>query len=140
MSIRHWVDDFADQRFTRYQKVVECDRLPRHADEATLELSFDVFAARRKHLSHGPVVADEVDEKGPPQRVVDAFVCQEVARIEEVTWMLPVECGDDLPGVEIWKGDNPHFRETKLVFDAGGDRTNVGFEHAASQDRRDLDF
>ncbi len=67
-------------------------------------------------------MADEVDQKDPPERVVDSFVCQDVARIEEITWMLPVERGDDLPGVEIRQRDDPHFRETKLVFNARGER------------------
>jgi hypothetical protein len=46
----------------------------------------------------------EVHKESAAQSIVDAFVVEQLARIEEVTWMLPVERSDKLSCIEVGEG------------------------------------
>ena len=93
MGSWHIADDFGNELLPRHDEVVDCNRNLRHAAEAPLELLGDLFARRRKHFRHRPVVAKHVDHKGRSQGAVDPFRRKQVSHIEEITRVLAVKCG-----------------------------------------------
>ena len=119
VRIGHLSDDVGNQCFTRRKQGLEFDRLSRHADETSVKFYRNIFAPHRQNFGHGAVVADQVDEEGPTQRIVDAFIRQKITHVEQIAWMLTVEGGDNLAGIEIGKRDDPHFGKAEFVFHAG---------------------
>ena len=114
MSSWHIANDSGNELLSRLDEVVECDRNFRHAAEAPFELLGDVFARRRKHFRHRPVVAEHVDDEGRSQIVVDPFVRKKVPHIEEIARVLAVKCGHQLAGIQIREGHELSFGETKF--------------------------
>jgi hypothetical protein len=51
-------------------------------------------------------VTGEVDDKRAPDRRGDTFVCEQLHHIEKVAGMLPIECSDELAGVDIFRCKN----------------------------------
>jgi hypothetical protein len=63
------------------------------------EFVLDVLATRNHDLGNGSVMADEVDDERLAEIVRDAFVGEQIADIEEIARMLPVERRDELAGI-----------------------------------------
>ena len=140
LFLRHLADDLLDEIFARLQEVIEADRLVHHALEAPPVFGRNIEPLRRENFGHRPVMAQQVDDEGLAQRVVDAFICQQVAHVEQVARVLAVERRHDLAGVEIRKVDERHFGEPELLFDLGRDALDCGLIDTAAQYRRDLDL
>src|SRR5215831_19373747 len=77
MLLWHLADDLVDEIFARFQKIIEADRLVHHALETAFVFGRYVQPLRRKNLGHRPVVAEQVNDEGFSQRLVDALICQE---------------------------------------------------------------
>jgi hypothetical protein len=77
------------------------DRLPCHALEATKEFVGDVLSAGGEHFGHRAIVAEQVDDEGFPQCVVDTLGGKQIADVEQVAWLLAVERSNDFAAVEI---------------------------------------
>src|SRR5258708_2172186 len=84
MIARHACDDSFDESVARGNKLLERNGLGGHALESAQELSADVLGPRRQNLEHRPGVTYQVDDEGGPQRVVDTFLREQVADVEEV--------------------------------------------------------
>ncbi len=85
MFMGHVADDLGDEFLTRLQKVIENDRYIRHPLKAAREFLRDVKAGRGQYLGHWAVVAENVDDEGLAQGIVDALICEELADIEQVS-------------------------------------------------------
>ena len=109
--MRRWqlCNKCGDQRLPGFGEFFEQNRLRRHAFESATELLFERLAFWSKNLRHRPVVAQKLDDESAPQRVIDAFVCEKIACVEEITRMLPVKRRDDFPGVKIGKRNNANL-------------------------------
>lgn len=140
MLSRHLADDHADERIPRFLKTCERNRLTGHSFETTREFMLKRDKGRRENLGHWPVVADEVDDKGLAQFLVDAFVAEEVPNIEEVARVLAIECGDDFLGVKIGERNDLHLGEAEALLYSRCCRPALWCEDAATQYRRDLDL
>ena len=88
-----------DQFLSGLQEFIERDGGICHAIESPGKLRRDIEPGWSEHLGHRPVVADEVDNEGLTEIICDALVRQQIPNVEQVARMLPVECGDDLPGI-----------------------------------------
>lgn len=91
MSLRHFSRDLGDQRFSGFEQLVQTYFIGAHALEAVRELVLDILATRNHDLGNRPVMADEVDDECLAEIVRDAFVGEQIADIEQVARMLPVE-------------------------------------------------
>jgi hypothetical protein len=99
VSLRHFSRDFGDQRFPTFEQLVQAYFIGGHALEAVREFVLDVLAARNNNLGNRPVMTDEVDNERLAEIARDAFVGEQIAAIEEIARMLPVERRDELAGV-----------------------------------------
>jgi hypothetical protein len=62
-------------------------------------------------------MAEKIDDERASQIIVDPLVRKQVTHIEEIAWMLTIERGDNLAGVEVGKGHDVDFSKAKRVFD-----------------------
>lgn len=140
MEIRELPHYERDQRFPRLAQFIKGHRMHSHSDEASIKLCGQRFPAGGKDLSHGTVVAEQIDDEGRPKFITNTFVREEITNIKEIAWVLPVQGGDELPGVEVGERDNAHFCEAKRGLDDPRDGTLFRLKDAASQNGRHLDF
>ena len=54
--------------------------------------------------------------------------------------MLPVERGDNLPGIEVGERDDLHLGEAECLFHRSRDATELRLVDASAQDRRHFDL
>jgi hypothetical protein len=85
-------------------------------------------------------MAEKVNDEGFAQIVVNSFMREQVAHIEEVPRMLAIERGHDLAGVEVSEADDGHFGEPEFFLHARRYRNDGGIVHATAQYRGDLDL
>ena len=130
MRVRHAAHGVGDHLLTGADKGVERDGNLGHAGQPAPEFFRHVAARRRQQLGQGPVVADQVDDEGGAQPLVDAFARQQLAHIEQVARMLPVERRDQLAGEQIGERHHPHRGEAELPFDDRRHRALLGLVHA----------
>jgi|HubBroStandDraft_5_1064220.scaffolds.fasta_scaffold08266_2 hypothetical protein len=74
-----------------------------HAVETACKFLRDIYARGSEEFGERTVRADEIDDEGAAQILIDAFVCQKIADIEEVARVLAVQGGDNLSGIEVSK-------------------------------------
>src|SRR5258707_11494859 len=85
-------------------------------------------------------MAENINDEGLAQIVVNSFMREQVTHIEQVPRMLPVERGHDLAGVKISEADDGHFSEPEFFLDARRYRPDGGLVDATAEHRRDLDL
>lgn len=64
---RHLPDDNFNHLLTRTQQIIKRDGRIGHPVKAAFEFGGDIGSHGCQHLGHWPVVADQVNEEGPPQ-------------------------------------------------------------------------
>ena len=84
VRVRHAAHGVGNQLLTGADKGIQCHGNLGHAGEAAPEFFRHVAACQRQQLGQGPVVADQVDDKGSAQPLVDAFARQQLAGVEQV--------------------------------------------------------
>ena len=97
MCLRHVRDNAFDQGRACRDQLFSSHRLGDHTLETRDELGRDILGTHGQHLGHGPVVAEQIDDEGGAQPIVDALVGEQIADVEQVPRMLAIEGGDDLP-------------------------------------------
>ena len=113
MRIRHPANDRIDNRLASGDQLTKFYRLGCHALEVLLKLAGNVLWPSRQHLCHGAGMGKEIHNEGGAEFEADAFICEQTPNIEEVTWMLAVECRDNLAGIEVGEGNHLHLGETE---------------------------
>ena len=109
MLLRHFAYHLTDQDFTRLKKLVKGHRVVDHPFETALVFRRDIEARWRKNLGHGAMVAEKVDDEGLTEGVVHAFIEEQVPHLEQVAWVLAVEGGEDLAGLQVGEADDLHI-------------------------------
>src|SRR5216684_1503402 len=136
MRLRHFSDNEINQGFSRNLKLIERDRLRRHALKAARKLFVDDLSRWRQYFSHRPIVAEQVHDKSATQGIVYSLACEKIPHVEEVARMLTIERSDDLAGIEIGKRHDARLSETERIFHCWRDGTQFRFIHAPPQHRR----
>ena len=90
-----------NQRLSYFAQFITGDRMHGHSDEASIKLCGQRFPAGGKDLSHGTVVAEQIDDEGCSEFIANTLARKEITNIKETARVLPVQCSDDLPGVEV---------------------------------------
>lgn len=129
-----------NQRLSYFAQFITGDRMHGHSDEASIKLCGQRFPAGGKDLSHGTVVAEQIDDEGCSEFIANTLARKEITNIKETARVLPVQGGDELPGVEVGERDNLHFCEAKRGLYDPRDGTLFRLKDAASQDGRHFDF
>ena len=140
MVVRYPIDHLGNQNLAFLDKLLQADRLLRHTDEAAIIVERHIFAPRRKEFVNGPRVTFQADNERGAQSIIDSFVGQQFASVEEIARMLAVEGGQDFSRIKIGKGQNQHFGEAKRLFHDFSHGPRFKIVDAAAQDRRYVDL
>ena len=87
----------------RLKQIVQGNRLCGHSIEALLEFLPDVFWPGNNDFRNRTVMADQLNDKRSAQIVADALIREQVADIEKIARMLPVQRRHDLPCIQVGK-------------------------------------
>ena len=130
MIIRHVADNLY-QCFVCVEQCLKRHGLISHSGKSAFIFAGDIFQGWADHFMHRAVVAQAIDDEGTAKIIRDAFIGQQVAHVEEIAWMLPVEGGNYLAAIEIGKRDKLHLGKPEIIFDSGRDSSRLRFEDAA---------
>lgn len=83
--------------------VLERKLLDRHSHEFLAILTGEVEPMWTQQLVRGPIVADQVDEEGPEQILVDSFIGVEEMDVEQVARVLAIKRRCNLAGIKVGK-------------------------------------
>src|SRR6185437_6919173 len=114
--LRHVGDDFLDERLACLEKLIKTNFPVDHSLEAAFVFCRNLQARGCEDFGHRPVMADQIDDEGFAEFVIDAFVGEQVANIKKIAGMLAIKRGHKLAGVQVWKADHRHLSEAELFF------------------------
>lgn len=130
--------DLADQSLPRGEQGVERFGRDGHADELVIILRGYVEAMRTEQFVRRARMADEIDQEGAEQIVVDPLSGEEMVNVEQAARMLTIERGRRLARGEVGQRDDLHLGEAEAVFDARADGPHRWREDCAPQHGRDF--
>jgi len=96
-GLGHGADDRIVNLDSGLLEFIEGDGFIRHTLKAAVKSGFMFFSYLRTSETRGSELEIRLDEERRAKRVVDAFVAEQIAQVEEVARMLPVEGGTSFP-------------------------------------------
>ena len=85
-------------------------------------------------------MANQINQKRAKHVPRKPFIREQQLRVKKIPWVLPIECGDDFPRIQIREGHHLHLGVTERGFHPFRYLPLFGGKYRSSNHRRHLDL